>query len=268
MTRILFLGDTHGDFDFTASALEEAADLKCDAVFQVGDFGFLWPSRTSSEMMEELKLVTKDVGIPLFWIDGNHDWHPEIRRRYPKLHFTISRGVGGPPLDGVHHIRRASSLTILGRGLDTLRIVGLGGAPSIDRNRRVEGANWWPEEAITDEDISEVPLDVFGDEMWDILASHDAPVMPPGFSPTRRLVFDARSADSAACVAEAAARCKARLLIHGHWHKRYSSSMAPDINGRVIGVEGLDCNLGRFENAFLVVTKDEDGVMHWQGAQR
>lgn len=47
------------------------------------------------------------------------------------------------------------------------------------------------------------------------------------------------------------------LLVHGHWHKRYT-----DVRSGV-AIEGLHCNNGKFQDAVLIVDKDEDGVLTW-----
>lgn len=246
-TRVLFLGDTHGDLQFAARAFEHASDLRADAIFQVGDFGFLWPGKDPDAAMNVLAVLSAQHGIPLYWIDGNHDWHPEIRRRYPDVDRSWSSS-------GVHHLRRGRVLTIPGDAESTMRICGLGGAPSIDWRSRVEGVTWWPEEYLTDEDLAKVPGGPF-----DVLATHDAPSLPPGFKRTGDLTFDHRSLDSNCRVHIAMLRSQTPLLIHGHWHKRYLDHYDTRYGGTY--VHGLDCNYAALTESSILVTKNDDGTL-------
>jgi len=270
----MFLGDTHGDLDFADRALDEAWTQSCDAIFQVGDFGFLWP-KSGDKYLRELDDLVRLREIPLFWIDGNHDWHPEIRKRYPAKEYHVLTGSELSP-QGVHHVRRGSQVHVQGPGdvLDNyesrIRIVGLGGAPSIDYKMRREGVNWWPEELITDEDANQVPLDIFGNHSRiDILATHDAPAAPPGFGPIRDETFNHRVAGNRAQIEKTIKLLNPRLLVHGHYHSRYTKCYDPDEFGpknlgRKLTVEGLDCNSGKFPDTYLIVKADNEGNMSWR----
>lgn len=174
MTSVLFLGDTHGDLGFLDDALSIAASMKCDAVFQLGDFGFLWPGRDHMDIVQQMVEIR---GVPLYWIDGNHDWHPEIRERYPVEDFDVFEDIGDRAT--VHHVRRGCVVEV-GRFASRMRIAGLGGAPSIDRSQRTPGKSWWPEETITAQDVGVLAHL----HSVDVLATHDAPHMPPGFGTT------------------------------------------------------------------------------------
>lgn len=235
MTRVLFLGDTHGDLDFLERGLREAHDNGCYALFQVGDFGFLWPG---DDRMREVEEAAVGYGMPLFWIDGNHDWHPEIRKRFP-----VTDHVAGKP--GVFHVRRSCMVTVPGPGKSAMRICGLGGAPSIDQKSRTPGKSWWSEETITDEELNGISPHI----MVDVFACHDAPAMPPGFKPIGRPDFDLSCANNMQSVRWAWQTLGHPVLIHGHWHKRYQKD----------GIIGLDCNSGPFPGTYIIVEKNEEG---------
>lgn len=243
MTRVMFLGDTHGDLYFLEEALATACG-SCDAVFQLGDFGFLWPKHDN---MDEVESLVEQYEIPLFWIDGNHDWHPEIRKRYMSKNFNHS----GRCAD-VYHVRRGCTVK-LGRGEDMLTIAGLGGAPSIDQAFRKPGKSWWPEETIEPSDLLSLPDSV------DVLATHDAPSMPPGFLLTEMASFNEVSEHNRSYIRQAISKTCPSLVVHGHWHKRYSlpaTRLCPP-------VEGLHCNQGPANQAYLVVEK-KSGKLTWQ----
>ncbi len=240
MTRILFLGDTHGNLNFLTQAMGEALDQKCDAVFQVGDFGFLWPR---NDQMAAVSSVARLCDIPLYWIDGNHDWHPEIRKR--------SNGSG--PF-GVHHVGRGDVVHIGGSVESSMTICGLGGAPSIDYAHRTAGKSWWPEEEITQAEVALVAERTHQLEV-DVFVTHDAPFRPKGFHATDCDMFNVKSTRSNDFVRSAWKSTGAPILVHGHWHKRYTSKVD---EGTIIG---LDCDFGKFLNSFVILEKDDSGRM-------
>lgn len=143
MPKILFCGDLHGDLERARRVADRARDEKCDEVIQVGDWGYLWPGH---DQLSDLD--TTDRSMPMRFIDGNHDWHPELAR--------LSEVEHNWELDG--SIALGDRLIYQPRGTikeyrDGTKIVFMGGAPSIDKMIRSEGASWWPEEDITEEDV-------------------------------------------------------------------------------------------------------------------
>lgn len=60
--------------------------------------------------------------------------------------------------------------------IDGLRFFTMGGASSTDKDYRVEGKNWWPEELPTKEKYQEA-LHNLDNEKWkvDIVLTHSAP---------------------------------------------------------------------------------------------
>lgn len=237
MTRVLFVGDTHGDLDFLSTAFQCAWQEKCQGIFQVGDFGFLWPG---TNQMREVNELARHWEMPLYWIDGNHDWHPEIRKRFPVSDFIDN----GP---GVYHVRRGRSVNLYG-----LRICGLGGAPSIDRGQRTAGHTWWPEEVISEADLENVPSNV----SFDVLAIHDAPMLPAGFRKTGRSEFDELVMQGQQKICQAIDKTDPSLIIHGHWHQHYHRNLGERT------LIGLDCNTGRLTDAMIIVEKI-DGRVNW-----
>ena len=101
----------------------------------------------------------------LYWVDGNHeDFHTLYSR------FALSE-------DGLRRLR--SNIIHLPRGYRTTLASGqslavLGGANSVDKDRRSERNQWWPQESITDDD-----LQALGPGHADILVGHDAPLPLP-----------------------------------------------------------------------------------------
>ena len=77
--KILFVGDTHGDIHFVKHALNKARESKADILMQVGDFGFFPHMSWGQDFLREVETSAALAGVPVWWIDGNHDNHDELR---------------------------------------------------------------------------------------------------------------------------------------------------------------------------------------------
>lgn len=270
MKQYLFVGDTHGDMDFLQRALEIAHDNGVTDVIQVGDFGYLWPKYDHLEYVSRLCAM---YSVTLRWIDGNHDWHTRIRElcEMHSLACTTLPG-GGVPLGAPEH---RENLIYQPRGSwykdeDGTRFLFCGGAPSIDWWNRTEGVSWWENEEIISEDEFELAMDAPG--RMHVIVTHDAPAFPPGFGPKGDLKFQARGARSMEMISMLVDEHRPELLVHGHWHRRYSSHhkwmnnrlgawykkepSRTDLEGSS-RVEGLDCNNAHFiADAMLFWNRD------------
>lgn len=153
--KVLLLGDVHGDRRFLDRAITAAKDAECGAVLQLGDFGY-WPNHRSYlddegsivmirkgdtviGMTEELPHVVDDYDFPVYFIDGNHEYHPGL------LEFS----------DWVTEIRK--NLFYIKRGalleIGRRNVLCVGGAYSIDRLSRIKYESWFPEEVVTNADV-------------------------------------------------------------------------------------------------------------------
>ncbi len=221
---LLFCGDLHADLVQAEKAIELAEENDATIV-QVGDWGFLWPRE---DRINTLDLMLRNAGVSMLFCDGNHDDHPRLREG---------------------RVDCARYITYMPRGsvtvLDGKAIMFLGGAPSIDRTMRTPGKTWWAEEEITEEDVQACLS--FGAKV-DILVTHDAPVIPPGFrTDVAGKDFQARAEASHEKVARVARHHKPSLLVHGHFHRRYSREWEG------IQIEGLASNMQKFEEMVLLV---------------
>jgi Icc-related predicted phosphoesterase len=158
--KILIVGDLHGDWGKLNQLLTKKNP---DIVFQCGDFGW-WPK------MEVIKPVLygrqntwildgiKRHGSQIFWCDGNHEEHLLLKQD-GKIHKMYQ---------GVNHCSRGSIVTLP----DGRVVMFAGGADSIDKNQRMLGHDWWPEENITNGQ-----LDIMlSHDRVDIVISHTCPV--------------------------------------------------------------------------------------------
>lgn len=206
-TRHVILGDTHGDFLWTVKVLDHAQELGIRTIFQVGDWGFLWPGDeplTHKDQTNGLADALRARGQRMFFIDGNHDWHPKLRQRkkWP---------------EEIVYCKRGTARTFLNDDGRAIRVGFMGGAPSIDKSMRVENLDWWPEEEILAKDLPT--------EKLDILITHDAPERPHNLAELElpmALVYKCRS--SQAFIQQAIRETQPRLLFHGHYHWSYKGS--------------------------------------------
>lgn len=257
-TRILFVGDLHGSVFDLRQVVNRARRMGAHIV-QLGDWGFLWPGTERDKVADQ---IVRDAGVRLAFIDGNHDWHDELPRRWPEL------VAGDPDLGdydpGIYYIPRGGRV-VAGHFM----AVGMGGAPSIDREVRLQsGRKWWPTEEITDaqaEDTIAVglggpsPQDDYDWEKAKVLLTHDAPFVPHVLAPLKDTMwsdtaewFEPLSRRSTALVAKVHDALTPDLHVHGHYHIAYSVQMPH--GGHVVGL----ANNGAPGSSWLVEF-DENG---------
>ncbi|MCD8367587.1 MAG: metallophosphoesterase [Clostridiales bacterium] len=152
-------GDTHGSFDLeklSAKNFPEGKTLtRSDYVIVCGDFGFpflpsdVYPdtefipdkhARASRSRYLKWMRWLSEKTFTVLWLDGNHDNHPFWDGQ------PVTAWNGGlvnlhPLAENVIHLRRGEYYTI-----DGTTFWVMGGAASHDREGRIEGYNWWPEE--------------------------------------------------------------------------------------------------------------------------
>lgn len=246
--RLLIAGDTHGNLDWIKTLVRLAARHECDGIVQLGDFG-LWPDLRimrnegrvvpGERFLDEVARLCAQRGVWLAFIDGNHDFHPGFRDRYP----AIENGMR-PLRDGV--------VTWLDRGSVWewcgVRFGALGGAISIDQAHRRPRVSWWDSEAITDVEVDTL-IERSGPDGVDVLLTHDGPALPPGIVPVFDIPLAADCARSVDHVAHAADALTPQLLLHGHYHQRYRHTYGST------RVEGLasDEEAGKFGESWLVL---------------
>ena len=269
---ICFVGDIHGVRDRMAAIVSEAARRGARTIIQVGDFG-IWPemrhSRPQTDGFDsDVAAMLERHGVDqLVFVDGNHDWHPWLRFQQRKHAARLAEGraadAGGQLVERTVPIEESGRVRWAPRGtvieLAGLRILMCGGAPSIDRELRVQGQSWWPEEAITDEDVARScavgPVDV--------LVTHDASelVAIPGIvdhwapgEASRHRVERIRSAT------------RPRWAFSGHYHKRLSALVGDDQSQTCW--EMLGCENNTLEEHMVVVDAETSRQVQESGGLR
>ena len=227
--RICFVGDTHGVRERTEAIIAEASWSGAKTIIQVGDFG-IWPrmdhSRPRTDGFEvDVAAMLERHGVErLLFVDGNHDWHPWLRARRRKHEGLFAEN--GPADAGSTLTQRTVPVEDTGRvrwvprgslfELAGLRILCCGGAPSIDPELRVPGQSWWPEEEITDDDVT---CSCAAGQV-DVLVTHDASelVAIPG-------IVDRWAPGEASRhrVERIRAATTPRWAFSGHYHRRLST---------------------------------------------
>ena len=207
---ILFAGDTHGNDQQIRYLEKRAYEHGANAIFQVGDFGY-WPHTDwGLKFVEEASNAALKNGIPIYWIDGNHENHDALEGMH---------GVT-PIAPLVYYVPRGTVLDLDGR-----QILGYGGAFSVDKHYRVVGATWWPQETIDYEHLSKV-ADRFEGLKPDILVCHDAP-----YDVDLEFVYAERKNEfpqtryNRKCLQTLVDAVEPKRIITGHYHTRFKGQM-------------------------------------------
>lgn len=215
MTRIGFLGDTHGSAQVVLAALKRFFAEDITQIYQVGDFGF-WPGKHGGVFLTYVNTLLSKNGQTMYVTPGNHEDYTQIKS------WQVHE-------DG--WMRARSNILVAPRGhrwtVDERSFVSLGGAPSVDRKWRLRNQRssghplWWAEEAITSEDI----LKTISGGSADIMIAHDAPLgvpqieegiegNPGGFAP-EDLEYALQGRKDMLSVVDIV---RPKLFFHGHYH--------------------------------------------------
>lgn len=136
---VFVTGDKHGSLqldDLSAARWPEGQTLsKADYVIIMGDFGGVFFGDHRDD--EVLAFYDAQPWTTLF-IDGNHENHDLLDK------FPVECWNGGNIhriTNSVIHLMRGQYFSIQGHTFFTM-----GGASSIDKDRRIPGKSWWPQE--------------------------------------------------------------------------------------------------------------------------
>lgn len=236
--------------------MDFAVEHEADVIMQAGDFG-IWTHTTHGvQYLEELQRYLDKHQQVLYFVDGNHENFDHLYDI--PLEWNGLRKVK----DNIIHIPRGHVLE-----WEDLRIMGFGGANSIDGpngaswwsqgrgmyndryGNQIDLGGWWPQEDITQEQV-----DAVDKQQVDILLTHECPqgVQIPGIHKTYTKGMQQR-----ALMSQVVEKVEPSLLVHGHYHVRYTST---ELEGtRVIG---LGDNGGSLNNmVYLLDTEDMNGIL-------
>lgn len=208
--KVLLVGDTHGNDRFFAAACREAKEMECEGLIQLGDFGYWEHYPQGKGFLKWVARQLKENDLWCWWLDGNHENHPLLWSTY------------GYDVTQMSKIR--PRLYYMPRGyrfeLDGVTCMAVGGAYSVDKPGRTIGKSWWPEELLRMEDVEAACV---GGPV-DMMFTHDCPygVNIPVLESFPKDQFP-ESRMNRQMLASIVKEVKPRVLVHGHYHDRYSA---------------------------------------------
>jgi len=169
-TQIFTCGDIHGNHDINklnTTFWPEQNKLKDAILIQAGDFGIIWENEPNKTENYWLNWLNNKNFYTLF-IGGNHENHARLND-YPVIDFY--GGKASVISDKVFHLKNGYVYNFGGK-----KFWLFGGALSIDKDWRVEGKTWWPEE-IPDYKTMQMGLDNLENEgnTVDYIITHTIP---------------------------------------------------------------------------------------------
>jgi Icc-related predicted phosphoesterase len=135
----------------------------------LGDVGFLWLKNENRDSLN-FEILSKRK-FPVLCVMGNHD--PIYGRSdLPEEDIGIGEKVivvnKNNPF--IAYLKRGKIYTI-----DSYKILVLGGALSIDKDRRIEGISWWKEEYWSDKEKKDLLKLLKSENEFDFVLSHTGP---------------------------------------------------------------------------------------------
>ena len=204
-------GDWEANAAWARHAIARLAEHDVTTVFHLGDLTGE-PGPYGRQFVSELDGACRHHRVTIYLTPGNHE-------DYPRLNALPADDAGLAWLtDHIAVMPRGHRWAIAGK-----TFVSLGGAPSVDYPRRIPGKTWFPDEAISNDDVQRVAAGGHAD----IMLTHDAPA--PGTSAVERIIAGAhgwtwtqKGLDYAAAgrthLTRAFQAVRPRLLVHGHYH--------------------------------------------------
>ncbi len=132
---MIITGDTHGRIDL--EKLLRFTGEEGDYVVILGDFGLLWHDEPDEVEKYWTSWFDSRPWTTLF-LDGNHENFNRINKLPSVDKFE---GNVGQVSEKIYHLRRGQVYKI-----NHAMCFVMGGGESIDKNRRILGKSWWPDE--------------------------------------------------------------------------------------------------------------------------
>jgi hypothetical protein len=175
---ILFSGDFHGNaagelsYISKKKLIEEHGEEAFNSIAYhiiLGDGGFLWPKNEKTDAYNFRVLSCRP--FPVLCVIGNHE---PILGMIPGMEET-DIGIGEP----VYKIHDNPLVAYLKRGkiytIDGFKVLALGGALSVDLERRTPNVSWWENEYWTEPEKEDLFKLLANDNSFDFVVSHTGP---------------------------------------------------------------------------------------------
>lgn len=243
--RVMFAGDIHGNVEHMRWLGYMAYEQGCDTIVACGDFGY-WPHLTfGKQFLREVEAVCEGWGLTLYWVDGNHENHDMLQ---------ALRGE----TTGVVHLGRRTIWVPRGQvfELGELRLIGHGGAYSVDWEDRMEGVSWWRGETISEGDLMRVREQVASSswEPVDIAVTHEAPLPGEDNGPLTYKDEIPESWAQRERLSEIVRLVEPSLVFCGHHHRRASFDTKEGVRVNVLGRDDMG------GESFFVMDMTKDSV--------
>lgn len=223
-TRFLLVGDIHSSSYILDDVINRALKLKIKTIIQLGDFWSYDYNSVDSYMAKKYH----DDGGHIYFIPGNHEQWDYLDSLSKKEPYKINDVLTYLPVG-----------SLLKSGDKTILCVGK--APSIDKNLRTSGLDWFPQETLNDDDIYTC-LKNSENEKIDIILSHEK----PNFShiPSEALLevvlgeeLESYLETSSKRLDTICDKLKPFHVFHGHYHYFYNTiTKRKDYSCHVIGL--------------------------------
>ena len=212
MSKVLILGDTHGNTPYVASWLTKTATLNISKIIQLGDFGLWTHTSGGIKYLDSINEILREKGRKLYALGGNHEnwdhwnWHIANGPK-DKYGFTMLRT----------HIMiapRFHSFTWYDK-----KCLMVAGGYSIDKQMRLadmqagRSDSWWPQEEITDAEVDSIPKSKVA-----YLFTHDCSDATP-FDMNLAPILDSKIHRQR--IDRAITSCAPSMHFHGHMHRKY-----------------------------------------------
>lgn len=265
--KILLAGDSHGRSHTIKKYLKQANESECDLVFVLGDFGYWEHTYDGVEFLDEVNRLCRDMCMPVYFLDGNHDKTSLLLRLYREQ-----------DEEGFIQVRHWLKYSPRGHRWtwDGVRFVSFGGAYSVDKGWRLEkerenmlrisklnamrpitnqlnedtsGTMWFPEEEMTDADMEKFLTDT---TPVDVMLTHDKP---------RATTPECIRKDLPECwpnqdrIQRALTTLQPKLHFHGHLHDMYVQDIRCGDDDRFTKVIGLAAD-GEKNSAYILDTQN------------
>ena len=172
---VYITGDTHGDIDIhklSHQNWKEGATLsREDFLIIAGDFGLVWNGRSNDRWWQRW---LNDKPWTTLFIDGNHENHDMLDE------MPTSEMFGAPVhkiMPNIIHLMRGYVYDIPTNNEDeTISVLTMGGARSIDKAWRTPGISWWEREIPSEEERERCLSNLKAhDDAVDFIVTHDCP---------------------------------------------------------------------------------------------
>jgi hypothetical protein len=172
---VYITGDTHGDIDIHKLAKQNWPEgetlTKDDFLIIAGDFGLVWNGGSNDKWWQ--RWLDAKPWTTLF-IDGNHENHDMLDAMPTTTMFGAPVHMVQP---SIIHLMRGYVYDIpTNYESDTISVLAMGGAQSIDRAWRKPGISWWEQEVPSNEERKRCLDNLTSrNNQVDFIVTHDCP---------------------------------------------------------------------------------------------